>query len=466
MAITLVGTASGAGASVTATTASVTVPTGSTGDLLLIGVGASDSAATNTDAPLITSSSGALTKLSEFANTGVAAAWFYRFVQAGDASSYTFTLSSGAPETIVCARYSGVSSLRFWAKHGTTGFGATNVTSLAFPPVGDVASTDMVVVFAAEGNGVKATTIATISTPSGWTQRVTRTGPLPGTATAFPVTAAMYDKTAATDQPTVSGNSGKWAIFNAVLVDSANPSPDAPAGTMSFVNATTAAVASAGAASLAINKPSGVVDGDVMLLAVASSFLGVDTAPAGWIELTDMAGGYSHGTASNSYDVKTTFWYKVASSEGSSYTITLTTTQVTAAAIVAYRGVRSAAPVGMIGESVTNSTGATTTSPAPYTIPNVLSSHLIINFYTSGSDTNPGTSSVTGPSGTWTQRAQVSTSVASNPSSSITIADKLGAVDYPTATAATIQAWALLSVALVGTPQLFRSPPRGPNYRR
>lgn len=63
--------------------------------------------------------------------------------------------------------------------------------------------------------------------------------------------------------------------------------------------------------SLAINKPSGVVDGDLM---IAAFYVGHQsttiTPPAGWTEI--------QSTAQGSHQIAT--YYKIASSEGSSYT--------------------------------------------------------------------------------------------------------------------------------------------------
>ena len=465
-AIALVGTpTSAAGASVTATTATVTVPAGNAGDLLIIGVAASSNATTSADAPLITASSGALTKLDGFDSVWLNSAVFYRFVQAGDASTYTFTLSSGAPEAVACVRYSGVSTIRYWGLNATTGSSTETASSLTFPAAGNVQASDVVVAFACMGGSTKSATVTTISTPSGWTQDTTQNGPL--SSLAFPVTGAIYHRAAATDTPSVTGSTGQWVIQNVVLSATSDPVPDTPGGTISFVNASTVAGTAAGQANVVVNKPSGVVDGDVLLLAVTSTFLGVDTPPAGWTMLTAATGAYSHGTASNVYDAMTTVWYKVASGEGASYTIGLTTAQQTAAAIVAYRGTRLSSPVRMVGETNTNSGSATTTSPTPYMLPGVVATNLVVNFYTSGGDA-AGTPSVTGPSGTWTQRASVASSVASVGNASIVVADKLGATDYPTASATAAQGWGVFSVALVGIAEVNQvlPHPRGPNYRR
>jgi hypothetical protein len=469
MAIALVGTpTTGVGASTTATSVAVTVPTGSTGDLLVFGVSAGSNATAATSAPLITAPA-ALTKLSELPTGWCFGVLFYRFVQSGDATSYTFTLSSAAPAGAVCARYSGVSGLRYWGLTGSQGASSETVTSITFPAAGNVASTDLVLAFVGMGTSTKSTTqLSSLPTPGSWTNVVNRLGPNNAVTSSYHTVMALYSRAAAVDTPSVTGTTGQYVAENLVLIDSASPATDPPGGTIAFVNASTAATVALGPASLSINAPANVIDGHLLLLAIASSNLGKQTPPAGWIQLTGTIGAYSLGTTSATFDVNSTLWYKVASGEGASYSIAITSNQVTCAAIVAYSGARIAFPVRLAAETNTDVTAPTTTSPAPYVLPTGPADNLIVNFYTAGCDANPGTSTVTGPTSPWTQRAQIATTVASSAESSITIADKLGATDQPTATATTTQGWGVFSVALVGVPGVSNvwDPRSGPNYRR
>src|SRR5690348_4860277 len=243
MAIALVGTPTTAvGSSVTATTVAITVPTGSVGDLLVFGVSAASNANTNATPPSITAAA-ALTKLGEMYGDWQSGTVYYRFVQSGDATSYTFTLSGAAPVGAVCARYSGVSALRFWSQVGDTGAVSDTTTSVVFPEAGLVRSTDLVLNFACMGTNAKNTTQTTaLSTPAGWTNVVNRLGATSSVTSSYHTSMALYSRASATDRPTVTGSTGQYFDLNIVLIDSSNPGPDAPGGTISFVNSSTAAV--------------------------------------------------------------------------------------------------------------------------------------------------------------------------------------------------------------------------------
>ena len=102
---------------------------------------------------------------------------------------------------------------------------------------------------------------------------------------------------------------------------------------------------------LTINKPSGVVDGDILVVGFYRE-AGTLTLPAGWTQVV--------ATRDNGSDaIYLTVAWKRASSEGSSYTFTLSTSTWRAGVLLAFSGcVTSGSPVD------TYATDATTLSAA------------------------------------------------------------------------------------------------------
>jgi hypothetical protein len=463
VAVAFVAATSAAGATVTSTTVTITAPTGSAGDMLLIGVAASANAAANSSSPYVTSSSALLTRLIDESALLCETALFYRIVQAGDPSTYTFTLSAAAPVSVIAVRYSGVSStnpFRFWNVNANLDLATDVTTTVAFLPLPGVQSTDMVVNITAVGLSSKSATPSTIPTPTGWTSRVTLAGPVSGT-TAFPVTATFFDAlgiTGVNATPTITGLTGQWNSYCIVLVAASNPVADSAGGSISFVNAATAATSSTGQTSMSVNRPTNTANGNVLLLVAANSGGYSDfTVPAGWIPLDMGQGLYNQGLTTVFSDIVARLWYKIASSEPASYTVTTNGGQEFVLAVVAYAGNRNPNPIKVHGKTSTLGTasGGSTTSPAPYTLPQVTSDNLIVDIYVSGGDAS-GTFTVTGPTSPWTQRAQIISAVVSDFNASITVADRLSAGAFPTASASAVQTWAVFSVAILGAPPLPR----------
>ncbi len=475
MAIALVGTPTAqAGSSVTAATLTITVPTGSTGDLLLIGVSSASQATASSTAPLITASSANTVKIGFIPGILVSMALFYRVVQAGDPTSYTFTVNAGSPYGAVCARYSGVDTttlFRQWNIVGELKGGGVTATSTTFPIADNVQSSDLAVAFAAMGTSTKTTSQTTaLSTPASWTNVIASFGATSGITSSYHTAMALYSRTAGSDAPSVTGATGQYAAIRVVLVPADTPVRDAPGGTISFVNASTATTVAAATSSLAVNAPSGIADGDLLLLAAGSSAgFSAFAPPAGWLSLGVGAGRYSMGTTSFVSDLVEQVWYKFASSEPASYTVSYTDSagiQEVVLVVVAYRGVRNPYPIELA--AVTNSTAAAaTTSVASYALPQVNADNLVVNFYGAGGDTT-GTFTMTGPSSPWNQRAQIISAVASDFNAAITVVDKLAAGDQPTSTVSKASTFVTVSVSLVGIPGISNVFARrfGPNYRR
>lgn len=462
MAIALVGTpTSAAGSSTTATTVTITAPTGSVGDMLLIGVSASSIASLAGAAPLITASSGLLTVLGFFPSPQCTSVLFYRVIQSGDPSSWTFTTSGGSPIAAVAVRYSGVHAttpFRYWNSSGSSDISSVTTSSIVFPVMDNVQSTDWVVTLAAMARTTKTTSITTLSTPSGWTSRVTKNGPT--SSTAYPVTAQFFDIVGTPGTPTSSGAAGQYNAQSVALVAASNQVPDVTGGTISFVNSSTAVTSTHGSGStpITINVPSGIADGDVMLLALANSAgYATNTTPTGWISIGQCIGAYNYGTSSDLSDLVSQLWYRIASSEPTSYTVTANASALLSAVIVAYSGVRNPYPIDLTGVTASTS-AASTTGVAPYSLPQVRSDNLIVNVYTAGGDTT-ATFTMTGPTSPWTQRAQALTANGSTFNAGITVAELLDATVYPKASTSIATTSVAFSVALVGAPPAALNPP-------
>src|SRR5574337_297341 len=110
------------------------------------------------------------------------------------------------------------------------------------------------------------------------------------------------------------------------------------------------------ATSISVAKPTGVVNGDVMIAIVGGS----PSTPTGWT----LVGSADSG--GNSLRIVRVF-YKVAASEGSSYTFTISTS-LACASIVAYRGVDTTTPIdtgpSILADSGTNFTTGSLTAGA------------------------------------------------------------------------------------------------------
>lgn len=99
-----------------------------------------------------------------------------------------------------------------------------------------------------------------------------------------------------------------------------------PASSISFINS---ASAQGVTATLAPSKPTNTADGDIMF-AIAQCYGGTVTTLSGWTLVGSQA--YA-ANGSNAY-----LYYKIASSEGSSYTWTFSNTVINSISIVTYRG--------------------------------------------------------------------------------------------------------------------------------
>lgn len=139
-----------------------------------------------------------------------------------------------------------------------------------------------------------------------------------GTATKI-VSAGTETPGAFSTSPTFSSNYTKMVVVTPSSYVPPTPTFIASASTQNTANGST----------LVINKPSGTVDGDLMVAIMTSTEAANATwsGDTGWTELAD------NGSAQNARVA-----YKVASSEGASYTFSTTSSKLLAGSILTYRG--------------------------------------------------------------------------------------------------------------------------------
>jgi hypothetical protein len=146
-----------------------------------------------------------------------------------------------------------------------------------------------------------------------------------------------------------------WRLGLTVTAALTLPSALAPgvaSGAIGFV-AASSANNGAGATTLVINKPTGVVEGNLMVATVTAAGTGTVTAPSGWTVVTN---------TTQSTTLRQAIYYKVAGAgEGSSYSWSLGTSRSTSGGIVDYSGVNQTAPV----DATAAATGASGNAVAP-----------------------------------------------------------------------------------------------------
>jgi hypothetical protein len=142
--------------------------------------------------------------------------------------------------------------------------------------------------------------------------------------------------------------------------------------------------------SLTINKPTGTVEGDVMVAAIAARDTPPNiTGPSGWTEIR------SDATSSSPYSRMSFFWKAAGASEPSSYTWTFSASVSGAAGgILTFSGVDITSPVDVHGGQEV--TGSLTDFPAPSvntTVANamVVTAHTVPSSGTAGSAWTPPT---------------------------------------------------------------------------
>lgn len=196
-----------------------------------------------------------------------------------------------------------------------------------------------------------------------------------------------------------------------------------------------------------INVPAGTVDGDLLLLYSVNSVPNTQSVSGSWTLLEDaVTAGHAVGD----------LWYRIASSEPSSYTVTETGNTLTAAAIM----VRYTWAGGVRAHAQAESGASSATSPAAAVPAGITGNDMVVHFYGEVNQT-PGTVSptYTGPAG-FNTRGAISTSTAtSDYQCGVLAVDARGSMTAGTATCSDATAWWEIASAVLqpatGAPVFF-----------
>lgn len=154
-----------------------------------------------------------------------------------------------------------------------------------------------------------------------------------------------------------------FLFINPFLIAAVRPSFIAEASTQNGSSSTL----------LVINKPTGTVDGDLMIAVMGTNQTSAMTwtGDTGWTEVVD------HGTG----PALRVAW-KIASSEGASYTFTCSSSTALGGSILTYRGTHQTVPISVTGVADRDTTAATgtTLTAAGVTVPGN-TSVLLAAFY-------------------------------------------------------------------------------------
>lgn len=122
--------------------------------------------------------------------------------------------------------------------------------------------------------------------------------------------------------------------------------------------------------SITVTRPSGTVDGDLMVaFVVISADQTITAGPGSWTELTDQATGAATG------DSRHTVWWKVAAGETGDYTWTFSAGADAAAAILTYSGASQTVPIQTSASNLM--VGSTLDHTAPSVTPSSASTYTI-----------------------------------------------------------------------------------------
>ncbi len=227
-----------------------------------------------------------------------------------------------------------------------------------------------------------------------------------------------------------------------------------------FQSATTVTLNAGGnnAATVSVNVPAGTANGDMLIFGIeVSESAGVVPAIPGFTQkatVNDLPSGDQDNTVS-------LFWRR-ASSEPASYTVTPDGTygNYAAMAMLRYTGVIATGdPFRTSATLAGNGTGISKTSTA---LTGVQSTDLAIHCVGTSLATWNGTAyDVAGPGGSWTERGEIGMTAGATPNPRILFAEQLGTGTAPvfTSTFAGV-AWCFCAGALIAEP-----PQTGPNNR-
>jgi hypothetical protein len=202
----------------------------------------------------------------------------------------------------------------------------------------------------------------------------------------------------------------------------------------------------ADAQSTTVAVPSGTVNGDLLVLFACNEATNHFSTLSGWTILqTDTTDGAA--------DCDGAFWWRTASSEPASYTLTITGGSsyvgLISAAMFRVEGFNTASPIRT--SALTKTTTAATTSPAPGTLTGVTATDLVLIGYGYGGGTKTSAApTMTYPStGSWTHLGTSGpTSHASDYQGALMMVSKLAGTDTPTGSSSVAGGWVVMSVVI------------------
>ena len=193
---------------------------------------------------------------------------------------------------------------------------------------------------------------------------------------------------------------------------------------------------------LVVPVPAGVANGDILLMAVfLTATTGVITSPAGWNII------FANSVPASSTSSHASIFWRLASSEPASYTITTTSGRATGV-MIALTGADTAAPIDVSGSAVDTTAGLTAVAP---TVTAVTAGML---FTFAGGRVLPNASNVAWALASQTEDADITAILAANSGSSLYAGhEQLSATGAtgtrsPVATIATTIDWVAYNVVI------------------
>jgi len=151
-----------------------------------------------------------------------------------------------------------------------------------------------------------------------------------------------------------------------------------------FRSAETAQTGS-GATSIAINRPAGVVAGDVMIASITAEGSGSFTVPSGWSSTGLFSGATFFGFSG-------VYFHVAGTSEPASYSWELGTSRKATGHIVSYVGVENSSPIEVTSTTAGNSSGTSDSAASITTTVN--NTKVLLDF---GADDSLGSFTITPP---------------------------------------------------------------------
>ncbi|MDP9340566.1 MAG: PKD domain-containing protein [Actinomycetota bacterium] len=346
------------------------------------------------------------------AGDSLTAASYYR-VASAEPASYTLTFPQPVFASAAMLAYTGVDTSNPISAHGSLSQGSW-VTSMTAPLLGAVGPFDLVLV-AFQPRGVTNGPFTMTPPGNGWTQRAqdTTTDPL-----SPAVGASVVDKVAGTDTPTETSSVQVTHVTTAVALRAAGSSPPPVPGAPALRSVSTANTGSPHRSGLTVQVPPGTTNGDLLVLFLDDTESVAPGGLAGWTLLDDARAGSSLGGLS---------YYRVASSEPASYSMTFPIASHATATMLAYTGVATTNPIGAHGAVGQGSYSTTLTAPLLTGVgPTDL---VLVAFHSRG--VPDGSYAMTPPGNGWTEWAQQSSTSGNNPDAGSSVVAKVGATDSP-----------------------------------